>query len=84
MYKQLIIFLLYKSEYWLITSSIAVFVDYNGECSVSAQCVTAGASCRDDGAGADRCLCDLTGQHYDDSIDECLAGSDIILYIIDC
>ncbi|XP_053397800.1 neurogenic locus notch homolog protein 1-like isoform X1 [Mercenaria mercenaria] len=50
-----------------------ILVDYNGECAVTAQCLTTSSSCRDDGAGADRCLCDLTGQHYDSSIDTCLA-----------
>ncbi|KAL4232596.1 hypothetical protein ACF0H5_007286 [Mactra antiquata] len=47
--------------------------NYEELCSVTAQCVTVGSSCRDDGAGNDRCLCSLSGQVYDPSIDECLA-----------
>jgi len=49
-------------------------VNYGDECFVTDQCTTVGASCRDDGNSADRCLCALTGQFYDSSIDECLAG----------
>ena len=55
--------------------SFSVLRNYNEECAVNAQCVTDSASCRDDGAGKDRCLCSLTEQHYDSAIDECLAGN---------
>lgn len=48
--------------------------EFNSECYVTAQCKTKASTCRDDGNGADRCLCALNGQFYDASIDECLAG----------
>ncbi|XP_052811571.1 neurogenic locus notch homolog protein 1-like [Mya arenaria] len=47
-------------------------LQYNELCSVSAQCQTVGATCRDDLSGVDRCLCAIEGEHYDIADDECL------------
>lgn len=58
---------------------VTVPIAFNKSCSVSAQCETEGATCRSDGLGDTKCLCALSGEMYDSSMDSCLAGISLIL-----
>ncbi|WAR08623.1 SVEP1-like protein [Mya arenaria] len=61
------------SGFWgVVPECKLVGLQYNELCSVSAQCQTVGATCRDDLSGVDRCLCAIEGEHYDIADDECL------------
>ncbi|XP_052242371.1 protein lev-9-like [Dreissena polymorpha] len=45
---------------------------YDQECSVTAECGTTGATCRNDGLGSFRCLCTPSGEIYVPSSETCL------------
>ncbi|XP_052240048.1 fibropellin-1-like [Dreissena polymorpha] len=45
---------------------------YDQECSVTAECGTTGATCRNDGLGSFRCLCTQSGEIYVPSSETCL------------
>ncbi|KAH3725890.1 hypothetical protein DPMN_051743 [Dreissena polymorpha] len=48
---------------------------YDQECSVTAECGTTGATCRNDGLGSFRCLCTPSGEIYVPSSETCLKDS---------
>ncbi|XP_052808441.1 fibropellin-1-like isoform X2 [Mya arenaria] len=50
-----------------------VNVAYDEVCFETAQCITTGATCRNDGLGSIKCLCAASGEQYDTNIDECLS-----------